>query len=75
MVDADDLAQWKGDFGINDESDADNDGDTDGEDFLAWQRNFGTGVPASPTAATVPEPSVWALTALGLPLLLRRRSA
>jgi hypothetical protein len=52
-----DLAQWKGDFGVNNESDADNDGDSDGADFLAWQRNLGVGVPANAIGAPVPEPS------------------
>ena len=37
-VDSDDLAKWKGDFGVKDDSDADGDGDSDGADFLAWQR-------------------------------------
>jgi hypothetical protein len=57
QVNGADLAQWKGDFGVNDESDADNDGDSDGADFLAWQRNFGVGVPANAIGAPVPEPS------------------
>jgi hypothetical protein len=43
----------------------------DGEDFLAWQRNYGFGVPATP--ASVPEPSALMLGVLGLPLLLWRR--
>lgn len=63
MVDADDLAVWKTEFGTT----------RDGSDFLAWQRNYGAGVPASPTAGTVPEPSAWALATIGLPLLLRKR--
>jgi hypothetical protein len=29
-----DLTQWQGDFGVNGLSDADNDGDSDGADFL-----------------------------------------
>ena len=45
-VDGDDLAQWRGDFGVNALSDADNDGDSDGADFLAWQRQLGSGPPS-----------------------------
>jgi hypothetical protein len=56
VVNAVDLAQWKGDFGVNNESDADNDGDSDGADFLLWQRNFGNSA-AGTTAAAVPEPN------------------
>jgi hypothetical protein len=55
-VDGDDLAQWRGDFGVNGMSDADNDGDSDGADFLAWQQQFGS-VPAAPVADVVPEPA------------------
>ena len=40
LVDADDLAQWEGDFGLNGNSDADGDSDSDGADFLVWQRNI-----------------------------------
>lgn len=53
MVDGADLEQWKGDFGIDDGSDADGDGDSDGEDFLIWQRQFGVGTAAS----AIPEPA------------------
>jgi hypothetical protein len=63
LVNSADLAQWKGDFGINGLSDADNDGDSDGADFLVWQRNFGTGVPASPAGAPIPEPASLAMVA------------
>lgn len=40
-VNAADLAQWSADYGVNGNSDADKDGDSDGADFLAWQRQFG----------------------------------
>ncbi len=70
-VDDDDLSQWEGDYGNNGDSDADGDGDSDGADFLAWQRNFGTGVPIVAAAAAVPEPSYWHLTiSMGLVMLL-----
>ncbi|BBO32860.1 hypothetical protein [Lacipirellula parvula] len=52
-VDGLDLEQWRGDFGVNQDSDADNDGDTDGADFLIWQRAFGSSAPVS----AVPEPA------------------
>ncbi len=62
-ADADDLTQWIGDFGLNPDSDADADGDTDGADFLAWQRNL----TASALGATqaVPEPTSAMLLVLG----------
>jgi hypothetical protein len=73
MIDGADLAQWRGDFGetTGGGSDADNDGDSDGADFLAWQRGFGT-TSATPTAAAVPEPSAWMLSAFALLLVWRR---
>ncbi len=76
-VDGDDLAQWQGDFGINDSSDADGDADSDGVDFLAWQRQFGSGggMPLA-AASTVPEPTSLLLAALGmLTLSVRRKRA
>lgn len=59
-VDGADLQEWKDGFGE----------EYDGNDFLAWQRNYGTGVPVT----AVPEPSAWLIMA-GLPFLLRRRAA
>jgi hypothetical protein len=70
-VDADDLSQFQGDFGANGLSDGDNDSDSDGNDFLAWQRNLGTGVAAVGAQTAVPEPAAWMLCALGAPLLQR----
>jgi hypothetical protein len=75
-VDGLDLAEWKGDFGVNAFSDANSDGKTDGADFLVWQRQYGSGVPP---AAAVPEPASSALLAsaalaLGATLSTRRRS-
>jgi hypothetical protein len=40
-VDAADLAQWTSSFGATAGGDADADGDTDGQDFLIWQRQLG----------------------------------
>jgi len=72
-VDASDLAQWDGDFGLNGLSDADGDSDSDGTDFLAWQRQF-TGNLTATTA--VPEPAAWVLLLLAVgyyPVLQRCR--
>lgn len=65
-VDSDDLAVWKTAFGATAGADADGDLDSDGQDFLAWQRNFGRSwedfvAPNIPTAAAVPEPSAAAI--------------
>jgi hypothetical protein len=55
-VDAADLAEWRSGFGASGaaNADADFDGDSDGSDFLAWQRSLGaaTGVAAT---LSVPE--------------------
>jgi hypothetical protein len=56
--------QWQGDFGANALSDADNDGDSDGADFLAWQQQLGSGVTtvaSSSAGQVVPEPAALAL--------------
>lgn len=78
-VNAADLAQWTGDFGDNDDSDANYDGFSDGVDFLAWQQAYGNGVLPSATAAgaEVPEPSTATLiaAAAGVFASIRRRSA
>lgn len=36
-----DLAKWESDYAVNAGSDADHDGDSDGDDFLIWQRQSG----------------------------------
>jgi hypothetical protein len=70
-VDAADLATWRGAFGTSTAGDADGNGDSDGQDFLAWQQEQGWVIPEflppppPPTAigssAVVPEPSSMAL--------------
>ncbi len=73
-VDAADLAQWEGDFGINGNSDSNLDGNSDGLDFLAWQRALGNGVPLAATQA-VPEPTTFVLLLIGFAAILLRSSA
>lgn len=87
IVDAADLAQWQSSYEINALADADFDGDSDGSDFLAWQRGLGnTGAPDlfSPSAvvlynppivASVPEPiaaTTSVVAAIGATMLHRR---
>jgi T5SS/PEP-CTERM-associated repeat protein len=75
-VNGTDLTKWKGDFGPNANSDADGDGDSDGNDFLLWQRQLGSGVPATAVVGAVPEPAAaiaMALGALMLPAFGNRR--
>jgi hypothetical protein len=73
VVDAADLAQWRGDVGVNDDSDADLDGDSDGDDFLIWQRQLGATATVTAAAIAAPEPSVLVLAASGILLLIGRR--
>ena len=56
MVDGDDLAKWKTDFGVGAGSDANGDNATDGADFLIWQRQYGQGATIA-AAASIPEPA------------------
>jgi hypothetical protein len=63
IVDGDDLAIWKANFGTGTSvatGDADGDGDADGADFLIWQQNLSV----APVAA-VPEPAALALALTG----------
>lgn len=52
LADTSPLARWRRAFGLNANGDLDGDGDTDGRDFLQWQRQ-GSG---AATVAAVPEP-------------------
>lgn len=56
VVDGTDLLQWKADYGVSADSDSNLDGQSDGHDFLAWQRQFGNGEPVPSLAHAVPEP-------------------
>ena len=73
-VNADDLAQWQGDYGQNGQSDSDHDHDSDGRDFLAWQRGIGLIGNAAPVSHAVPEPTTICMSALALLLTLGRSS-
>jgi hypothetical protein len=78
FVNAADLTMWKGAFGINANGDADGDNDSDGADYLIWQRNFGatSGLSAgSGTLAAVPEPSAALAAIMGAAMIaaFRRR--
>jgi hypothetical protein len=92
VVDALDLEVWRTAIAANDGSaDADFDGDSDGNDFLAWQRGLGnTGPPglyspsavilySPPTVGAVPEPTAaWLVLAATIgtrALRCRRRPA
>jgi hypothetical protein len=61
-VDSTDLEWWADAFGETAMGDADDDGDTDGRDYLIWQRQF-TGS-SNQSALAVPEPTVWWFVAL-----------
>ncbi len=62
-VDAEDLQQWRGDFGVNGDSDSDADLDSDLVDVLAWQREFNA--QASIVAVAEPGTLAAAMVALG----------
>ena len=64
QVNGADLTKWKGDYGVNGNSDANGDGKSDGADFLIWQQQFGSGVPATAAIGAVPEPASIALCGL-----------
>jgi hypothetical protein len=68
-----DLALWKMWFGPNTMANADGDADSDGNDFLRWQRAVGT-VQVTPSGGGVPEPASAALLAWVAMALMRRRT-
>jgi hypothetical protein len=68
VVNGADLAQWHGDFGVDGGSDADDDMDSDGDDFLIWQQN--SAAAAMPALTAVPEPGTLGLGFAAVVLLL-----
>jgi hypothetical protein len=68
-VDQTDLDIWRGAYDLNQLGDADGDNDSDGNDFLIWQRQLGSkpAVAANGAAqAAVPEPGSAVLAVLAL---------
>jgi hypothetical protein len=76
-VNGDDTTNWGTGFGSPDathmQGDADNDNDSDGADFLVWQRQLGNGVSGLASNVAVPEPSTLLLSLLGLSAIGMRR--
>jgi hypothetical protein len=73
QVNGNDLEIWESGYGENRGGDADGDGDTDGRDFLIWQRQASGTTASEPTGSqTVPEPGT-TLLLLGLGSLALRR--
>lgn len=46
-VDSNDLGEWQSAFGVNDTGDANGDGESNGADFLEWQRTLGQSATAA----------------------------
>ncbi len=59
------LASWQAAYGVSNRGDADGDNDSNGRDFLAWQRQS-TGPSPLAASTTVPEPSTWMLLSLAV---------
>ena len=74
IVNGADLAIWQGAYGNSALGDADGDGDSDGRDFLSWQRQFGSGTGALVSAMQVPEPASVCVLLSSIFLCLSRRS-
>lgn len=74
LVDQTDLSILEAALGSSDLGDTDDDGDTDGADFLLWQRQFNQQVASSVASSfAVPEPASAVLLCSGVALLGRRR--
>jgi hypothetical protein len=72
-VNGPDLVIWKAAYGATTVGNADGDGDSDGNDFLLWQRRLGHVGAISPTSAAVPEPSASVIACLAVATLASRR--
>ena len=70
VVDGADLDVWKGAFGVDGSADADEDCDSDGDDFLVWQQQLGMTAPL-PAISAVPEPAVLHLVGIAAVAVLR----
>jgi len=70
-VDAIDLGVWSTNYGsAGGMGDSDADGDVDGNDFLAWQREVSATVPLRASlSSTVPEPSALVLVTIAVAIL------
>jgi hypothetical protein len=64
FIDDSDLGFWESSFGVDAGADADFDVDSDGADFLAWQREF-TGLGPLAASVIIPEPAGMILLGLG----------
>lgn len=78
VVDDRDLLLWNmsnGRSGLDLAADGDDDGDVDGNDFLAWQQTLGMTTPAAALSRAVPEPAsgTLGLAAVSLLRVLARR--
>jgi autotransporter-associated beta strand protein len=76
VVNYSDLSFWNSGYGSSNVGDADLDGDTDGSDFLIWQRQFGLQLLTSANGqnvAAVPEPSSLLLAGAALISLAAKR--
>ncbi|MEM6854757.1 MAG: hypothetical protein AAF593_10160, partial [Planctomycetota bacterium] len=76
-VDAADYTVWADNFGSTTLLDADGNGNgvVDAADYTIWADNFGASNASAQGFVLIPEPASLALLALGVPLLVRRRSA
>lgn len=73
LVNGVDLEMWQQAYGISVAGDADNDGDSDGNDFLIWQRQFLSGTELPSENTSIPEPSCFLLsTVCVLSLVIHR---
>ncbi len=74
-VDNDDLGLWENAYASTDIGDANDDGRSDGLDFLIWQEQFGLGgaSPLTASVSSVPEPSGLVLCALAAIMSFRAK--
>jgi hypothetical protein len=69
-VDGADLATWQTAYGVAADGDATGDGQTNGADFLIWQRQFTGEAELVAASIAVPEPGSISLMAMLSPLIL-----